>query len=127
MRHQRQEAWLSADEIRDFFEIGWITRRALFCADEVAAMRASFDELERIAGRLDETGFYDNSYFVLGENEGRRVIRRVVWAGGCQRRLLEIGRDPRLTVPSAQLLQSAAMDHLLSQAHFKRPRDGVMF
>jgi ectoine hydroxylase-related dioxygenase (phytanoyl-CoA dioxygenase family) len=41
--------------------------------------------------------------------------------------LLEIGSDPRLTAPCAQLLRSDAMDHLLNQAHFKRPHDGVVF
>ena len=58
---------------------------------------------------------------------GRQVIQRVVWAGGCQRYLLEVGGDPRLTAPCAQLLHGDAMDHLLCQAHFKRPHDGVMF
>ena len=90
-------------------------------------MRACFDELERIAGRLTETGFHLGSYFVLDEKDGHQVIKRVVWAGGCQRYLFEVGNDPRLTVPSAQLLHSVAMDHLLNQAHFKRPRDGIRF
>ena len=118
---------LSADEVHDFFAIGWITRRALFRADEVARMRACFDELEEIASELKQTGLHGGSYFVLGHKNGRQVIQRVVWAGGCQRRLLEVGGDPRLTVPCAQLLHDDAMDHLLCQAHFKRPRDGVMF
>jgi len=122
-----RDACLSADEIQDFFEIGWITRRALFHAGEVARMRACFDELEAIARRLTGTGLRRGAYFVLGENNGGQVIKRVVWAGGCKRYLLAIGNDPRLTAPCAQLLRSDAMDHLLNQAHFKRPRDGVVF
>jgi hypothetical protein len=118
---------LSAAEIRDFFEIGWITRRALFSLDEVARMRACFDALEAIASGLTATGLHEGAHFVLGENSGNRVIKRVVWAGGCQRHLLEVGSDPRLIVPSAELLQSDSMDHLLNQAHFKRPGDGVTF
>jgi hypothetical protein len=118
---------LRDDEIRAFFEVGWIVRRALFGAVEVARMRACFDELEQIADQLPETGLHRGSYFVLAQKNGQRVINRVVWAGGCQRYLLDVGGDPRLTVPSAQLLRSAAMDHLLNQAHFKRPRDGVTF
>ena len=118
---------LSADEIHDYFSIGWISRRALFRADEIARMKACFDELEQIATDLTETGLHQGSYFVLGQKSGRKVIQRVVWAGGCQRYLLEVGCDPRLTVPCAQLLHDHAMDHLLCQAHFKRPRDGVMF
>ena len=118
---------LRDDEIRAYFDIGWIVRRALFRADEVARMRCCFDELERIAGELPETGLHRGSYFVLADKEGTRVINRVVWAGGSQRYLLEVGGDTRLTVPCSQLLQSDAMDHLLNQAHFKRPRDGVTF
>jgi hypothetical protein len=118
---------LSTGEVHDYFETGWITRRALFHADEVARIRACFDELEKIASELTETELHAGSYFVLGENGTGKVIERVVWAGGCQRYLLEIGSDPRLTVPCAQLLHGDAMDHLLSQAHFKRPRDGVAF
>ncbi len=127
MLEASRDTGLSADETQAFFEVGWIVRRALFRADEVERMRASFDQLEQIADELPETGLHRGSYFVLAEKNGRRVINRVVWAGGCQRYLLEVGSDSRLTVPCAQLLRSGAMDHLLNQAHFKRPRDGVTF
>jgi ectoine hydroxylase-related dioxygenase (phytanoyl-CoA dioxygenase family) len=118
---------LTDDEMRAYFEVGWVVRRALFRADEVARMRACFDELERMAHDLPATALHRGSYFVLAEKNGTRVINRVVWAGGSQRYLLEVGSDARLTMPCAQLLQSDAMDHLLNQAHFKRPRDGVTF
>jgi ectoine hydroxylase-related dioxygenase (phytanoyl-CoA dioxygenase family) len=127
MRHASCHVGLSGEEIQAFFEIGWVVRRALFRADEVARMRACFDELERLADELPETGLHRGSYFVLAAKNGLRVINRVVWAGGSQRYLLDVGSDARLTVPCAQLLQSDAMDHLLNQAHFKRPRDGVTF
>src|SRR5262245_46586235 len=117
---------LRDDEVQDFFEVGWVTRRGLFGAHEVARMRACFDELEQIAGGLMETALHRGSYFVLGRRSDRQVIQRVVWAGGCQRYLLDVGSDPRLTAPCAQLLHDDAMDHLLCQAHFKRPRDGVV-
>jgi len=122
-----RENRLSADEIDEYFEVGWITRRALFRADEVARMRECFDELEHIASGMSETGLRGGSYFVLGQKDGRQIIQRVVWAGGCQRYLLDVGCDERLTVPCAQLLRDRAMDQLLCQAHFKRPRDGVAF
>ena len=121
------EISLGKDEVREFFELGWIIRRALFSLDEVARMRACFDELERIAGGLTETALHRGSYFVLGRRSDRQVIQRVVWAGGCQHYLLDVGSDARLTGPSAQLLADDAMDHLLCQAHFKRPHDGVVF
>src|SRR5512134_1798784 len=95
---------LGTHEVREYFETGWIVRRALFGADEVARMRTCFDELERIAGGLKETALHRGAYFVLGNRSDRQIIQRVVWAGGCQHYLLEVGGDPRLTGPSAQLL-----------------------
>ena len=122
-----RDSALSLEELQRYFEVGWIVRPALFDSDEITRMRACFDELETIAGDLTESGLHRGAHFVLGEKDGRQVIQRVVWAGGCQRYLLTIGSDPRLTGPCAQLLRSDAMDHLLNQAHFKRPRDGVVF
>jgi hypothetical protein len=127
MPHASRDLRLSDSEIQAFFEVGWVVRRALFRTDEVVRMRACFDELERIANELPETGLHRGSHFVLAEKNGVRVINRVVWAGGSQGYLLDVGGDARLTVPCAQLLASDAMDHLLNQAHFKRPRDGVTF
>lgn len=118
---------LSPAEIHDYFEIGWILRRGLFRTNEVARMRTCFEELEKIADDLPGTGLHRGAHFVLGEKHGRRIVSRIVWAGGCQPYLLAIGGDARLTVPCAQLLRSNAMDHLLNQAHFKRPGDGVTF
>ena len=118
---------LSDMEVRDFFEIGWIARRGLFDTVEVRRVRDCFDELERLAEGLDATGPCRGSHFVLGDRHGQRVIKRVVWAGGSQPYLLDIGADPRLTIPAARLLGSTDMDQLLSQAHFKRPGDGVIF
>jgi len=118
---------LSTREVSDFFEIGWITRRALFSASEVEQMRCCFDALERTARAMPCTGLREGAYFVLADGDTGTIIKRVVWAGGAQRYLLAIGSDPRLTVPSAQLLGSQSMDHLLNQAHFKHPNDGVTF
>ena len=120
-------ATLSAAEIDEFFSRGWITRSGLFDRDEVAQMAQCFDALESVAAKLTATGPAHGSHFVLGERDGQQIIKRVVWAGGCQAYLLEVGQDPRLVVPSAQLLGSDSMDQLLCQAHFKRPGDGVVF
>ena len=118
---------LSDAEIDEFFDLGWITRRDMFGAEEIARMRTCFDALERIGGQLNETGLHTGSHFVLGDGNGGSRVRRVVWAGGSQPYLLEVGADRRLTIPVSQLLGSTEMDQLLSQAHFKRPGDGVIF
>lgn len=118
---------LSADDVECFFDLGWIEKKALFQPDEIQKMRECFDNLETLAGELTETSLSHGSHFVLGENGPQQVIKRVVWAGGSQPYLLGIGNDRRLTVPSCQLLASDTMEQLLSQAHFKRPNDGVAF
>ena len=118
---------LSADDFERFFDVGWIEKKALFQPDEIKKMRACFDNLEMLASELTETSLSHGSHFVLGENGPQQVIKRVLWAGGSQPYLLDIGNDRRLTVPSGQLLTSDTMEQLLSQAHFKRPNDGVVF
>jgi len=114
---------LTEVEIEDFHSRGWVVREALFRRDEVARIRHSFEQLEVLAESLHETGLCQGSHFVLGELAGEKIIKRVVWAGGSEPYLLQIGEDPRLTVPAAQLLGNATMHQLLSQAHFKRPGD----
>lgn len=118
---------LTEEEIATFHNVGWISKPGLFNAAEIDAMRRCFSDLEELASDMAATGLRKGSHFVLGERDGRQVIKRVVWAGGSQPYLLAVGGDARLTLPAAQLLQSPEMDQLLSQAHFKRPNDGVVF
>lgn len=127
VKHTQSEARLNAQEVDDFFERGWITKKAMFRLDEVEKMKTCFDDLERMAAGLTATGLHCGSHFVLGQKDGQQVIKRVVWAGGSQPYLLQVGADRRLTLPCSQLLRSNVMEQLLSQAHFKRPRDGVIF
>lgn len=127
VHNQNPTLRLSAAEVTEFFDRGWITRRALFSAQEISVMRRSFSRLEAMAASLTATSTHNGSHFVLGENRGEKVIKRVVWAGGSQPELLRVGEDPRLLEPSAQLLGTDVMHQLLSQAHFKRPGDGVVF
>lgn len=124
---EQSEIQLAEEELARFHEIGWIVKKALFRNDEVDRMRDCFDDLEKMAAGMQASGLLNGSQFVIGLRNGEQVIKRVVWAGGSQSYLLEIGMDARLTVPSSQLLRSRAMEQLLCQAHFKRPGDGVIF
>ncbi|MGD8571178.1 MAG: phytanoyl-CoA dioxygenase family protein [Gammaproteobacteria bacterium] len=118
---------LSQQQIDDFYEVGWITIPDLFGPQELKVMRRCFDNLQDRARQLRTTQHSDGSYFVLDQDSDDVIIKRVVWAGGCQPELLKIGEDSRLLEPALQLLGSDSADHLLSQAHFKRPGDGVRF
>jgi hypothetical protein len=118
---------LTREQVAEFEDVGLIVIPGLFSTDEVERMCRCFDRLEEMASGLSATGMLDGSYFVLGEKDGQQVIKRVVWAGGSQPYLLQIGEDERLTKPASQLLGSDTLEQLLSQAHFKRPHDGVIF
>lgn len=118
---------LNEQQISDFFEIGWIAIPDLFQSEELAVARNSFDNLVERAARLRTTQNSEGSYFVLAEDGDEVIIKRVVWAGGCEEEVLKIGADPRIVEPALQLLGSDSADHLLNQAHFKRPGDGVRF
>ena len=119
---------LSAGEKRAFEDHGFIVLRGLFDAGEMAAARAAFERLFATAQTLRETGDHDGAFFVLSPpKDGMVVVQRVVWAGGSERVLLDLGEDPRLVQPALELLGTPACEQLLSQAHFKMPNDGVAF
>lgn len=114
---------LTDRQVRDFFEIGYFLVPSLFSADEVRQMKASFDRLQTLAATVTSTQLLNGSQFVV---EGSR-IDRVVWCGGAEPYLLELGADKRLVEPAAQLLGSPSMEQLINQAHFKLSGDGVQY
>lgn len=128
---------LTPGQVDDFFGRGWVVVPALFGADELAAARAAFERLHATAQRLRVTQDHAGARFVLTDRGGGMsaseaagggvVVQRVVWAGGAEPALLDIGADPRLVGPALQLLGSERCEQLLCQAHFKMPGDGVSF
>ena len=118
---------VTQSHIDEFHKKGWFVIENLFSTDELDRVKQGFDALETTAAKIKETQTYEGAYFVLETNEKETIIHRVVWAGGYQQDLLRVGDDPRIIVPVAQLLESKEFDHLLNQAHFKRPKDGVFF
>ena len=120
---------LTPAQVDDFFGRGWVVVPALFGSDELAAARAAFERLHATAQRLRVTQDHAGARFVLtgGAPGGGVVVQRVVWAGGAEPALLDIGADPRLVGPALQLLGSGRCEQLLCQAHFKMPGDGVSF
>ena len=128
---------LTPGQVDDFFGRGWVVLPALFAPDELAAARAAFERLHATAQRLRTTQDHAGARFVLTDrgsdmpateaSRGGVVVQRVVWAGGAEPALLDIGADPRLVGPALQLLGSERCEQLLCQAHFKMPGDGVSF
>lgn len=120
---------LTPKQIEEFFENGWVVIPNLFKNDELIEARNAFDALATTAENIKTTQVFKDSYFVLGEDSKNNtiIIKRVVWAGGHSPYLLKIGMDKRILNPVSQLLGTSSFDHLLNQAHFKRPGDKVIF
>lgn len=123
---------LRPEQMAAFFEVGFVLQPHVFAADEIGEMRAGFERLERTAYRLKRTRLYRGSQFVLSPvaDESPRLhvrIDRIVWCGAAEPVLSAFGEDPRLLAMASQLLGSREMNHLINQAHFKLPGDGVDF
>jgi ectoine hydroxylase-related dioxygenase (phytanoyl-CoA dioxygenase family) len=120
---------LDPEQVREFFEVGYVLVPGLFGEDELASIRLAFDRLEQAARRLGTSGGWHGSQFVLSPSvDGGGVrIERVVWCAAAEPELSRFGRDGRLLAMAAQLLGSREMNQLINQAHFKLPGDGVEF
>ena len=121
---------LSDQQVRDFFEDGFVVVPEVFSAREVAQMQRAFDRLERSAQELTGPTMVRGSQFVVEPTSGNAArvrIHRIVWCGAAEPVLSHFGCDPRLVQFAAQLLGSNTMSQLINQAHFKLPGDGVAF
>lgn len=119
---------LSAAEIGDFFEVGYLVLPRVFRPGEVESMREAFGRLENRARELYEPTLVDGALFVVRRAPGDVVqIERIVWCGAAEPILGELGRSARIVERVAQLLGGPEMDQLINQAHIKRPGDGVAF
>lgn len=119
---------LSAAQVDEFYDRGWVVVPGVFSSGEMASAREAFERLYATAQELRATQNHRGAYFVLdAPAHGDVVVKRVVWAGGAEPILLDLSADPRLVEPSLQLLGSDHCEQLLCQAHFKMPGDGVSF
>jgi ectoine hydroxylase-related dioxygenase (phytanoyl-CoA dioxygenase family) len=122
---------LSPEQVAAFFEVGFALQPHVFAAEEIGKMRAAFESLERTAYRLKDTRMHRGSQFVLSSvaDGSHPTIRidRIVWCGAAEPVLSVFGEDLRLLAMASQLLGSREMNHLINQAHFKLPGDGIDF
>ena len=115
---------LSAGQMNEFFERGYIVIKKMFIASEIEKMAAAADSLYNASKDLNlQTQVHKGSQFVFENN----ALHRVVWAGAHENDLLQFGADQRLLYPVSQLLGSLEMDQLINQVHFKMPGDDIEF
>lgn len=120
---------LDRDQVREFFETGFLVLPDQFGEAELERIRRAFERLLAAASTLSETTMLRGSQFVVDRPAagGALRIHRVVWCGAAEPELLELGRDRRLLLPVGQLLGTDRVQQLINQAHFKLPGDGVEF
>jgi ectoine hydroxylase-related dioxygenase (phytanoyl-CoA dioxygenase family) len=110
-------------QIEQFSTQGYVLFSGVFHDLEVQKMRNSFERLVEKASDLEGTVLYEGSQYVVEKS----VLKRVVWCGASEPVLLAYGRDSRITGIAKNLLGSPTIDHLINQAHFKLPNDGVHY
>lgn len=119
---------LSAVQIREFSDLGYLLLPALYDAAELESARAAFARLEARAHDLPGPAVVDGALFVVHRKQpGQLQIERIVWCGAAETQLADLGRAKKLVTPVAELLGGPELDHIINQAHMKRPGDGVEF
>lgn len=111
----------------EFFEHGFLILPSFYTAADVLAMRLAFSRLEQRARQLEHTQMVDGALFVIDKKQDLFSIERIVWCGGAEPALAELGHAPQLLKAMAQLLEAPVLDQLINQAHVKRPGDRVAF
>jgi ectoine hydroxylase-related dioxygenase (phytanoyl-CoA dioxygenase family) len=115
---------LNEEQIKEFNEQGFIIIKGLFNQEEITKIKNSFEFLYTKAMNLNGVSqMLENSEFVF-EPGG---LNRIVWCGGNDQHLLEIGASEKILKPVSQLLESQKMIQLINQAHFKMPGEKVEF
>jgi ectoine hydroxylase-related dioxygenase (phytanoyl-CoA dioxygenase family) len=119
---------LSAAKVAEFFDVGYLLLPGLFDAAELEAARAAFGRLEERARSLPGPEVVNGALFVVHRPKPEEFqIERIVWCGAVEAPLAELGRAEKLVTPVAELLGGPELDHIINQAHLKRPGDGVEF
>ncbi|HAA58229.1 MAG TPA: hypothetical protein DCE42_25925 [Myxococcales bacterium] len=121
---------LSEAQRDTFFEDGFVIIPNVFSPQEIERMRMSFERLLDMARSLEGKVIHEGAQFVVEQRPHQQppfCFHRVGWCGAVEPYLLEIGRSPKLLKMVSQLLGSQTVVHLLNQAHYKQPHDGLAF
>lgn len=138
---------LSEEQIESFFRKGYVMVRSLFSEEEILEIKQdienAYDEAQVIVGaeveaipkdtgepfRCKYDGLEGNTASIRAVcNKDNTVsITLISWIGGVKPNLITFGRDERITTRVAQLLGCNKADHLINQAHYKKPHDQVAF
>ncbi|AYF44577.1 phytanoyl-CoA dioxygenase PhyH [Halobacteriovorax sp. BALOs_7] len=109
--------------VKDFYQQGYCVVEGLFDPKDLKNIEKSFDNLYQASLSLDETQMLKLAQFVFNED----ALNRIVWCGGYDEFLLDVGADKRILNIVSRILESNEMVQLINQAHFKLPGQKVEF
>jgi ectoine hydroxylase len=133
---------LSADEQRAYARDGYLVRRDVFAADELAALRIAVEELiARVIARATrpeargEVRLADGHRLQFAAQtiiqwewrEGSPEVRLIEPFTHLDTRFAPLWSDARLTAPAAGMLGVDAVDPFTCKLNLKRPREGSPF
>jgi ectoine hydroxylase-related dioxygenase (phytanoyl-CoA dioxygenase family) len=115
-----------ARALLDLDRDGFAIVRGALAPDEVRAVRRAFDRLvERARAIASGAPQPEHARFVVEADPYR--LHRVVWAGGVDEVLAEMGAHPAFLSLASAVLGSDELVQIIQQAHVKDPGDGVSF
>ncbi len=123
---------LPKNKIDEFYEVGFIIIENVFTINEISNIIQALNRLESTALLLDQGMIMHNgSQFVIDKHsDGSTIqtkIKRVVWCGSAEPKLLKMGQDSRLMQMAGQIMGCNQANHIINQVHFKLPGDNVFF
>ena len=120
---------LTPDEVDFFYRQGFLVIRSVFAHSDVRLISQAMDRLAHVAQGFTKPTLYRGSQFVVSPNAEKTGARidRIVWAGGAEPILSQLGQDPRIVSLAGQLLERNRMEQLINQLHYKLPGDQVAF
>lgn len=131
-----QNGFLTPEEIKCFYQQGYVLKKGCLSADEVAVLRTQVTEVIERALEQAPNPFDKNNPFVF--IEGTRVvftarangtisIGRINGVGGIKPELLATIRSEQMLHTFCALLGTQELEHIIAQLHPKLPGDGVDF
>ena len=109
--------------VNDFYENGYCIAQGLFNSQDLMAIKRSFDNLYQASLTINDTQMLKLAQFVFTQE----ALNRIVWCGGYDEHLLDVGADKRILEIVSKILDSNKMVQLINQAHFKLPGQIVEF
>ena len=127
---------LSAQQVKDFFELGYTRIDGLYGEAEMQQMEQACDSVYQQAESLIERDEvtretlnpkHDGSRFTFEPDADGYALRHVAWCGQCEPIFDRFGRDEKLLSVVGDLLGCQQVNQLINQIHYKKPGTAVKF